>query len=350
MKKIVNLLLFVFVSATLTAQPVGYYNTALGKNGSALQTELKNIIDNHTILSFPLWNSFGVADNKGGNILWDIYSDIPGGTPSYTYTIGSDQCGQYNSEGDCYNHEHIWPKTYFNDVVPMTNDLHHLLPTDGWVNNKRSNFPVGEVTNTAWTGTNGSKTGTSNSYAGYNGNVFEPIDAYKGDVARIYFYMSTRYRGEDNAWQSWEMANGSVLSSDAIQLLLQWHQNDTVSQKEIDRNNVVYALQGNRNPFVDYPIFADCIWGTADCTPLTVDNFLMRQIQLAPNPSSDVLNVILPDAFRSKSVLFEIYNTIGQRVVVSAESKITIANLPMGIYSLRVLVEDQNATFSFLKK
>ena len=263
----------------LSAQPPGYYTSALGKNGALLKTALHNIIDNHSAQSFPLWIYFSNTDNKGGNIIWDVYSDVPGGTPSYTYQIGADQCGVYNSEGDCYNHEHLWPKTYFNDASPMNSDLHHIYPTDGWVNNKRGNFPFGNVSSTSYTSSNGSRTGSSNTYLGYTGNVFEPIDSFKGDIARVIFYMSTRYEGEDNAWNNWAMANKAVLTNDAVQLLMQWHKNDLVSQKEIVRNNTVYAVQNNRNPFIDYPVFVDCIWGTTDCTPLSTQNVLLPSVK-----------------------------------------------------------------------
>ena len=354
MKKVI-FILFIFLSVSLSAQPPGYYNNALGKNGVQLQSALKNIIDNHAMQSYPLWSAFPSTDNKGGNVLWDMYSDVPGGTSSYTYTLGTDQCGQYNSEGDCYNHEHVWPKTYFNDVLPMNSDLHHIIPTDGWVNNKRANFPLGNASGQGWTGSNGSKTASSNSYSGYTGNVFEPIDEYKGDFARMFFYMSTRYMGEDNSWKNWEMANKAVLTSDAVQLLMQWHSDDTVSQKEIDRNNAIYAIQGNRNPFIDYPIFADCIWGTTDCTPLSTENFLQVQLKVFPNPSEDKLSIEIPKRFQSQSIDVAIYNTLGQLLIRSSELEINIEQLPAGVYSLQVGIDAERnpghrIQLSFIKK
>ncbi len=350
MKKNFVLILLTFGSIALKAQPPGYYTSALGKNGALLQTALKNIIDNHTSQSFPLWGAFGTTDNKGSNILWDMYSDIPGGTSNYTYTIGSDQCGQYNSEGDCYNHEHVWPKTYFNDAFPMNSDLHHVIPTDGWVNNKRGNFPIGEVSTTAWSGSNGSQTGTSSSYTAYTGQVFEPIDEYKGDFARMYFYMSTRYKGEDIGWKNWEMANGAELSADAVQLLLQWHHDDTVSQKEISRNTAIFNIQGNRNPFVDYPIFADCIWGTTDCTPLDIEEVLLQSIQVFPNPVNDNIKVKIPDALQNEVMQFEVYDFTGKQVLTTTNQAINIKEFPKGFYVLRVLMGDKNATVSFIKR
>ena len=283
-------LVLLIISQHTSAQ---YYNSAFGKNGSILKTALYNIIKGHTVGTYSdLWTSFYTTDNKGGNDVWDIYSDIPGGTPPYLYTLGTNQCGTYNSEGDCYNREHTWPSTYFGGVPPMYTDLQQIFPTDGWVNNKRGNFPYGKVNSVSWTSDNGSKTGTSTTYAGYTNDVFEPIDSFKGDLARVYFYMSTRYEGEDAGWTNWEMANGSVLKSEAITLLLNWHQLDPVSQKEIDRNNAVFTIQGNRNPFIDYPQFAECIWGSADCSSLAVSSNMFNQyIQVYPNPSKTLIHI-----------------------------------------------------------
>ncbi len=132
----------------------------------------------------------------------------------------------------------------------MYSDLFHLYPTDGWVNNKRENYPFGTTASPSWTSTNGSKLGAC-SYTGYSGTVFEPINAYKGDFARSYFYMAVRYYGEDSAWPGSDMVTGSQPKAWALKMLMEWDMSDPVSQKERDRNNVVYTIQGNRNPFID---------------------------------------------------------------------------------------------------
>lgn len=250
--------------SSLTAQPPsGYYNTATG-TGATLKTQLYDIIKNHTVRGYDqLWIDFQTTDDKPNGKVWDIYSDIPGGTPAYEYSFLSDKCGTYNSEGDCYNREHSVPSSWFNDASPMYSDLFHVYPTDGFVNNKRSNYPYGQVGTATWTSTNGSKLGISN-FPGYSGVVFEPRADFKGDLARTYFYMATRYENVINGWNS-PMLNKTVypaFSSWAISLLLQWHTADPVSQKEIDRNNTIYALQGNRNPYIDNPNFALLIWGS----------------------------------------------------------------------------------------
>lgn len=340
--------LFILLSTLTQAQPPGYYNTALGKNGSNLQAALHQIIDNHSTQSWPLWNAFYTTDSKVNNVLWDMYSDIPGGSSSYTYTLGNDQCGQYNSEGDCYNHEHVWPKTYYNDATPMNTDLHHIIPTDGWVNNKRGNFPYGTATGQGWTGSNGSKTASSSDYAGYTGNVFEPIDEYKGDIARMYFYTSTRYYGEDSNWKNWEMANGAALTTEAIQLLMQWHLSDTVSQKEIDRNNAIYAIQGNRNPFIDYPIFAECIWGTTDCTPLNTKEINQSLVKLYPNPVTDKLLIDLPKNWQIEKVL--VYDVLGSELFQTKEKTLNTKKLSKGIYHLQIFTSQGLLQSHFIKQ
>ncbi|MCC6840239.1 MAG: endonuclease [Flavobacteriales bacterium] len=240
--------------------PAGYYASAEGLSGQPLRVALHNIIDNHTVLSYgDLWDAYATTDAKPGNKVWDMYSDVPGGTPPYVYTLFSDQCGSYNSEGDCYNREHSFPQSWFNDANPMRTDLFHVYPTDGWVNNKRGNLPYGEVGSADWTSQNGSKVGLCIS-PGYNGTVFEPIDEYKGDLARTYFYMMTRYYGEMSGWNS-DMLQGGDLSPWAMALLIDWHDQDPVSSKETARNNAVFALQDNRNPYIDRPEWVHAIWG-----------------------------------------------------------------------------------------
>ncbi|MBN2681220.1 MAG: endonuclease [Bacteroidales bacterium] len=262
MKKLLFLLLLLpaFVFSQI---PAGYYDSAEGLSGTALKSALHNIIDNHDVQSYSdLHNHFENTDKKPNGKVWDMYSDVPGGTPPYEYSfVSGDQCGSYNSEADCYNREHSWPKSWFGgEVSPMYSDLFILYPTDGYVNGKRSSFPYGEVGSATWTSMNGSKLGTCN-FPGYNGTVFEPIDEYKGDFARAYFYMTVRYLGEDSGWPGSDMTTGAQLKPWALELMRKWDFEDPVSTKEIDRNNEVYNIQGNRNPFIDNPNWVDSIYG-----------------------------------------------------------------------------------------
>ena len=256
------LLVLVMAGSGLLAQiPNGYYTNADGKSGDELKTALHDIVKGHNSLSYnALWNAFWSTDNRGDGTVWDMYSDRPDGTPPYTFDLGQAQCGSYDNEGDCYNREHSWPESWFNGQAAPRTDLHHIFPTDGYVNNRRSNYPFGEVQSASWTSLNGSKLGNC-SVSGYSGTVFEPIDEYKGDFARAFFYMSVRYYSEDSNWGSSAMTTKSVIKDWALQMLLDWNDQDPVSEKEINRNNVIYNdYQHNRNPFIDHPEYARMIW------------------------------------------------------------------------------------------
>lgn len=239
--------------------PAGYYDSAQGLGGQALRMALHNIIDNQNPLTYgELWVAFPNTDATASGKVWDMYSDVPGGTPDYVFNFGTDQCGQYDAEGDCYNREHSFPQSWFNGDSPMYTDLFHLYPTDGYVNNRRGNLPYGDVGSADWTSTNGSKKGLCVS-PGFNGTVFEPIDAYKGDLARTYFYMMTRYYGEMSGWDSPVVAGGDLVAWNKA-VMLAWNELDPVSSKEVARNNAVFAEQGNRNPFIDQPAWVLAIW------------------------------------------------------------------------------------------
>jgi len=270
MKKSIWTLLLVFSGILTFAQiPNGYYDDAAGLSGAPLKTALYQIIKGHNTQSYnSLWIHFESTDAKPNGKVWDMYSDVPGGNPPYEYNFGDDQCGNYGGEGDCYNREHSFPKSWFNNTAPMNSDLFHIVPTDGYVNGKRSNWPYGETNNPSWTSENGCKLG-SNSTAGYSGTVFEPIDEYKGDFARGYFYMATRYENIIASWENNSSNADAALDGTSypcfeewlLNILLAWDQQDPVSQKEIDRNNAIYDIQNNRNPFIDHPEYVTLVWG-----------------------------------------------------------------------------------------
>ena len=291
---------------TLAAQPAGYYSSASGLSGQSLQIALQKIIRNHTTRSYTqLWTDFQSTDHKANGKVWDMYSDNPSGSSPYEYTFGSDQCGTYFAEGSCYNREHSFPKSWWGGSTDtMYTDLFHLYPTDGYVNQQRDNYAFGEVSSASFTSQNGSKKGTC-SVAGFSGTVFEPIDDYKGDFARTHLYMAVRYASKIAGWQlnsnADDVLNGSsypAFDSWYITMLLQWHADDPVSQKELDRNDNVYAIQGNRNPFIDHPEYANQIWSAyAPVKPEPsnhVADFVGRHITLN---WTDATGSILPDGY-----------------------------------------------------
>ncbi len=254
MNKHLLLLLLVLFGITTQAQiPNGYYNNANGKTGDELKIALHNIIKGHHVVSYNgLLNAFAYTDCKPNGKIWDIYSNIE-------YSPSSGICGEYEQEGDCWNREHTWPQSWFNEQTTPRSDLFHVYPTDGYVNGKRSNYPYGEINRPIYTSGNGSKLGPCVT-SGYSDKVFEPIDEYKGDIARSYFYMSVRYYSEDSDWGTSGMTNKSEILPWAMTMLLRWSDEDPVSDKEIARNNAVYGYQNNRNPFIDHPEYARMIW------------------------------------------------------------------------------------------
>lgn len=337
--------LFLFIGISAIAQiPAGYYDNAIGDTGITMKISLHNIIKGHTSRSYSqLWTDFQTTDKKANGKVWDIYSDIPGGTPPYQFTFGSDQCGNYANEGDCYNREHSFPKSWFNDAKPMYTDLFHLYPTDGKVNGWRSNYPYGEVSNPTVTTLNGSKKGP-NTTAGYTGTVFEPIDEYKGDLARSYFYMATRYYSEDGNWPGSAMVNGAEPKPWALALLYKWHLQDTVSQKEIDRNNAIYGIQHNRNPFIDHPEWVDTIWFYTPSNPSAINNRVEElEVILAPNPVQNSSYLILMN-HQYKQWIITIYDIQG-RLIESVESQgnriqLNTEFLDAGAYILNIQSKD----------
>ena len=242
--------------------PQGYYDDCENKvGGQQLLTSLYQTITDHDVVSYAgLWNVYLTTDVRSDGTIWDMYS-------TKHWTPQSEQCGSYKNVGDCYNREHSMPKSWFKEASPMVSDAFRVYPTDGKVNGQRSNYPYGECAD----GTNlGSYKGVTAlgrlgacTFSGYSGTVFEPDDEYKGDLARTYFYMVTCYNDRVKSWDS-DMLGGNsypAFTTWAINLLMKWNAQDPVSQKEIDRNDAVYAYQGNRNPFIDHPELADYIWG-----------------------------------------------------------------------------------------
>lgn len=247
-------------AVAFAAEPAGYYSTCENKSGAALLSALCKKVRDHTVVSYNgLWSLYKTSDVYSDGTIWDMYS-TKHWKPNTT-------CGNYTKVGDCYNREHSFPKSWFNDAKPMYSDAFHLYPTDGKVNNQRSNFPYGECANGTTLPSSGSVKALgrlgSCTFPGYSGTVFEPDDQYKGDFARSYFYMAAAYNDKIAGWNSKMLAgnNYPAFSSWAINLLLKWHREDPVSQKELDRQEVVYGAQHNRNPFIDHPELAEYIWG-----------------------------------------------------------------------------------------
>lgn len=345
MKKLYLILVLIITAVTLNAQPQNYYNGTEGLTGNALKVKLHTIIKNDDHVSYSgMWSAYQQTDKRPGtNYVWDIYSDVPNGNAPYNFTFVTDQCGSYSDEGDCYNREHLWAQSWTSNDGTHKTDLHHVYPTDGYVNNRRGNFAFGEVRNATWTSRNGSKLG-NNTVSGFNGTVFEPIDEYKGDIARALMYVSVRYYQEDGSWSTSDMSNKSVIKDWAMTMLLRWHEEDPVSEKEINRNNAVYNIQGNRNPFVDYPEFANKIWDPH----WNVEENECIVVTVWPNPTTSTVNI---KGENLEAVYM--YNAMGQLILTldvtdsDEQSSIDVSGFTGGIYFMNIVSQNGN---SVLKK
>ena len=277
MKQITSILLSLLVGMTALADiPIGYYTNANGKSDEALMTALEGIIYTHTELGYDdLWKAFNTTDMGDDGYYIDMYS-----TCKYNYY--STHVGNAKYVGQGLNREHSFPKSWFGgEIMPMFTDLTMIIPTDAYVNQRRSNYPYGvcngsdvvTYVNEELGVTMLGKLGKS-TYNGYTAKVFEPDDEYKGDFARIYFYMVTCYKSLVEYWPDCDQLDYQdnqykAFSDWSMQMLMEWHRADPVSQKELIRNEGVYEKQGNRNPFVDHPELAEHIWGTKQNTTWT---------------------------------------------------------------------------------
>ena len=369
MKKITTLLSLFIVTICFGQIPAGYYNTATG-TGYALKTQLKTrITTGHVDQGYgQLWTLYtqsAFRDNyyENNGSLLDMYSENPTGADAYEYTSTSNQCGNYNSEGDCYNREHLVPLSYFDNfqVDPMKNDPFHVVPSDGKVNGDRNNLPFGDVASGTYLSSNGSKRGpnTVNAFSSYSSTVFEPIDEFKGDVARAYFYFATRYEDfMDNFYtaansatcEAKNMFDGTtnkVFSDNFILLLIKWHIEDPVSAKEIAQNNAIYLYQGNRNPYIDHPEYVCNIWTTqcATVNALSNESFAsLDNVTVFPNPSNEN-KINIQSSVEIKDIqLFSINGQLIKEVKNPEFSNnfYTLDNLPQGFYFLRLSSDNQS--------
>jgi len=345
-----------FISA-FAQIPTGYYDGTSGLSGAPLKSKLKQIISNgHQDNGYGgLWiayqttdrdNISGISGYENDGTILDMYSENPNGTDPYNFNYGSNQCGSYGAEGDCYNREHIVPQSLFSEAFPMKSDVHFIRATDGKVNGMRSNFPFGKVGPATFTSQNGSKLGTSVS-PGYSGTVFEPIDAFKGDIARMIFYFVTRYETQLAGFTSGNMLGGSAfpgLQIWELNQLLAWSAADPVSATEIARNNASYTFQGNRNPFIDHPEYVSQIWGTPVIdtqAPTAATNLA------ANNPSSNSISLSWTAATDNIGIAgYDIYVN-GVLYTTASGTTATVSGLaPSTTYSFYIIAKDASGNAS----
>jgi endonuclease I len=223
---------------------------------------LHEIIKGHQRVSYDsIWTHYHVTDENDQGLPDCIYSEYP------FQSWNQNQGGPAGQIGSFLTREHSWPKDWWGGTVnDAYSDLFHVILGDAHVNGQKGILPLGEAVEgaTLW---GVSRVGAARAGLGYTGNVFEPADKYKGDFARNYLYFSIRYlagSGPLNCADSpMVQADGVTFEAWAIDLLLSWNRDDPPSARETERNNDVYGIQHNRNPFIDHPEYAAAIWGEA---------------------------------------------------------------------------------------
>lgn len=361
MKQLYTFIFLLFASTLFAQIPNGYYNSATG-TGFTLKTQLKNIIDDindgngqafhDTSVTYnDLWTLYQSSDIRPDGKVWDMYSDC-----NFTFGVDQDNGSGGGSECQKYNREHTFPRSWFGDVSshPIFADAFNVIPTDKKVNAERGNLAYGEVATAIFTSLNGSKRGSSN-ITGPTGQVFEPADEFKGDIARGYFYLATRYQDEIGSWETNNLdgdnmldgSNNIVFEQWALDMLFSWHINDPVSQKEIDRNNAVFNHQSNRNPFIDNPQYVLDIWQNA----LSVRQFeIVQTIEIFPNPTKDNEVTILAN----ENILAEVYDILGKRVKMQSitvnQQKLNLSGLSKGVYLIRLKSDNTVITRKLIRQ
>lgn len=258
MKRLLSSIFLFLLVVCATAQKEYYTSIDGTKGGATLKTALYNLIKNHKQISYgsgssSTWGAFYTTDavvENGQRRVLDMYSN----EKRYFTSKGSAVSGM--------NIEHSVAKSWWGGTNNNAYcDIHHLNPSDQNANSRKSNYPLGELTSVSWD--NGVTFVGKANIDGSSQNAYEPCDEYKGDFARVFMYMFTCYQDLTwkYTWMNYENSTYPTLKPWAVKLLLKWHKQDPVSEKEVNRNNAVYAVQGNRNPYVDYPQLADYVWG-----------------------------------------------------------------------------------------
>ena len=256
--------------------PLTYYEDITADSGIELLGELHDLITT-THKTYTTYEDcktpeyVAKTDSDGGGDVMEFYSQT-----------SIDKAWGKGNQGT-WNREHVWCKSLSNDVWNESyggSDMHHIRPVESGLNSARNNSPYGEV---VCSSANALYYEDSNNnpvaLGGHKENdVFEPLDNVKGDVARIIFYLYTHYNDYSNVGGTTNGSGGKFGDLDfsfivdgseeqAIETLLAWNELDPVSQQEEDRNEAVASYQGNRNPFIDHPEYADYIWGDASPSP-----------------------------------------------------------------------------------
>ena len=325
-------------SVSLYAQiPPGYYDGTEGLYGDQLKLKLHTIIDDHDEPSYNDLRDYILPE-----------SDEDPQNPNNVillYTGRSQAKSTFGGGVNEWNREHVWAKSHgdFGNDPPCGTDAHMIRPTDVSVNADRGNKDFDE----------GGQQHSEATECYYTAYTWEPRDAVKGDVARMILYMDVRYEG--TAGELDLTVVDAVNTSPApehgrLSTLLEWHEQDPPDAFEINRNNVVYSYQGNRNPFIDHPEFVGYIWNPA----ASVDEGIRIDAGFYPNPVSQTLHVSLQAD--SDNCTLQIINMLGvnvllKNIVGSGSIEINCSDLPSGLYVLRISDEQSSGHYvsTFIK-
>lgn len=313
---------FLLFGGVIFAQiPDGYYDGTDGLYGEVLKQELHDIIDDHEEYSYDDLRDFILENtdedpNNPNNVI-------------LLYTGRSQPKSTFGGGADDWNREHVWAKSHgdFGNNPPAGTDAHHIRPTDASVNSSRGNLDFD----------NGGQQHNEATGCYYDDDSWEPRDEVKGDVARMIFYMAIRYEGGDGVpdltvvdmVDTYPEAEHGKLST-----LMEWHQQDPPDDFEMNRNEVVFGYQGNRNPFIDHTHFAGLIWGN----PTATDNKATKELSAYPNPADDKVRVELPAGIGKKTTP-HVYSITGKAVIapcqISGQSAIfNVSHLSKGYYTI----------------
>lgn len=296
----------------------GYYNSIHGLSGDDLLLAINKIISVHDSLGYNnVRGDRTKADLRSDGTIWDIYSNCSLATSDYCNNTNYDT----ETECECHNREHILPKSWWGGTQDCRySDLVNVYPTDNATNQKRSAWCYGDVTSKTWSNSLGTKLG-SGKVGNWNGTVFEPIDEYKGDVARIYCYMvacylDRKYNQGGKGFVVFNYKNSRCgFTDNGLKWMLAWHRLDPVSSKETSRNTVIRNKQGNRNPFVDFPNLVEYIWGNKKG-----EKFYVNSAATVSSGKADALKVTTISSLYTEAGRvvcdgeFQIYDLLGRDV------------------------------------
>lgn len=330
---LIILFLLRFTLTSFSQIPNGYYSTANDLSGEELKSALHNIIKDHK--EFPYTSS--------STDTWDILKQTDKDTANpenviLFYSGWSVNAAQEYNDNTGWSREHVWAKSHgdFGTTMGAGTDVHHLRPADITVNSARNNkdFDIGGDIYVDGDGITACRT---------DNDSWEARDEVKGDVARMLFYMAVRYEGEGDE-PDLELAD-EVNTFDLnktgkgymgkLSTLIQWHKQDPVDSFEINRNNVIYTYQENRNPFIDHPEYVDLIW-----TITSIEDVKKSDITVYPNPAKNYVIIEMPNGYNAKGLLYNLSGEVVASFDFNSNYKLSTTGIKSGIYVLQISTVD----------